>query len=113
MFCANASYKLASCTLHSIALLCQHTPSPFGRPSPSQTPHVYAESHWKYHTFERYYTCSCSELKQNAQQKVGKCSLAFPLQNGIVTLFENFTYKHARFDKLRGGGIHPLVSRVS
>ena len=29
MFCVNASCKPVSCTLHSTALLCQHTPSPF------------------------------------------------------------------------------------
>ena len=34
------------------------------------------------------------------------------LENGIVTFYENFTNKYGIIDKL-GGGIHPLVHRVS
>jgi len=63
-------------------------------------PHKYAESHWRYHTFERYYTCSGSKLRHKAHQKVWKCSLIFPLKNGIVTSYENCTNKYVRVDKL-------------
>jgi len=63
---------------------------------------MYAESHWRYHTFERYYTCSCSKLRHKAHQKVWKCSLVFPLKNGIVISYENCTNKYGRVEKLRG-----------
>src|SRR6218665_3734885 len=46
---------------------------------------------WKYHTFKGYYICSFSKLRHKAHQKVWKCSLTFPLQNGIVTFYENCT----------------------
>src|SRR6218665_3594249 len=52
---------------------------------------VYAESHWKYHTFEGYYICSFSKLRHKVHEKVGKCSLPFPLQNCIVTFYKNCT----------------------
>src|SRR6218665_2171357 len=45
----------------------------------------------KYHTFEGYYICSFSKLRHKVHQKVLKCNLAFPLQNGIVTFYENCT----------------------
>jgi len=32
--------------------------------------HIYAESHWKYHTSEGYYICSFSKLRHKANQKV-------------------------------------------
>src|SRR6218665_1611948 len=66
--------------------------------------HVCAESHWKYHTLEGYYTCSFSK---KAHEKGCKCSLTFPLRNGILTFCENCTNKYIRVDKL-GCGIHPL-----
>src|SRR6218665_788532 len=66
---------------------------------------MHAESHWRYHTFERYYTCSCSRLRHKAHQKVRKCSLTFPLKNGIITIYENCTNKYGRVDKL--GGWYP------
>jgi len=70
--------------------------------------YIYAESHWKYHTFDRSLLfCSCSKLRHKTSQNVRKCSLTFPLKNGIVTFYENFTNKYAIVDKLRGGGIHP------
>src|SRR6218665_3921785 len=47
--------------------------------------YIYAKSHWKYHTFEGYYICSFSKLRHKVHQNVRKCSLTFPLQNGIVT----------------------------
>jgi len=50
---------------------------------------IYAESQWKYHTFEGYYTCSFSKLKHKAHQKEYKCSHTFPLKDGIVTFYEN------------------------
>src|SRR6218665_3369272 len=53
--------------------------------------YIYAESHWKYHTFEGYYICSFSKLRHKVNQKVRKCSLTFPLGNGIVTFYENCT----------------------
>src|SRR6218665_3363767 len=53
--------------------------------------YIYAKSHWKCHTFEGYYICSFSKLRHKAHQKVCKCSLKFPLQNGIVTFYENCT----------------------
>src|SRR6218665_866942 len=59
-------------------------------------------SHWKYHTFERYNTRSCSRLTHKAHQKVRKCGLTFPLKNRIVTFYENCTNKYDRVDKLRG-----------
>jgi len=45
----------------------------------------------RYHTVERYYTCSCSKLRHQTHQKVCKYSLTFPLKNGIVTV--SFTIK--------------------
>jgi len=51
--------------------------------------YIYAESHWKYHTFEAYYICSFSKLMHKIHQKVCTCSLTFPLRNGIVTFFMN------------------------
>jgi len=33
--------------------------------------YIYAESYWKYHTFEGYYTCSFSKLRHKAHEKVG------------------------------------------
>ena len=30
----------------------------------------YAESHWKCHTFDRYYACNCSKLRHKAHQKI-------------------------------------------
>jgi len=50
---------------------------------------------------------SPGKLRHKAHQKVWKCSLTFPLHNGIVTFYENYTNKYVRIDKL-GGGIHPL-----
>ena len=34
--------------------------------------YIYAKSHWKYHTFEGYYTCICSfgKLRHKVHQKV-------------------------------------------
>ena len=52
---------------------------------------LYAESHWKHHTFEGYYICSFSKLRYRAHQKIRKHSLTFPLRNGIVTFYENCT----------------------
>src|SRR6218665_725472 len=76
--------------------------------------YIYAKSHWKYHTFEGYYTrsCSFSKLRHKAHHKVRKCSLTFPLKNCIVTFYENCTNKYVRADTL-GGGIHPRVPSVS
>jgi len=31
---------------------------------------LYAESHWKYHTFEGYYICNFSKLIHKAHQNV-------------------------------------------
>src|SRR6218665_2491934 len=67
--------------------------------------YLYAESHWKCHTFEGYYTCSFSKLRHKAHQQVRKCSLTFPLKNDIVTFYENSTNKYVRVDKL--GGWYP------
>src|SRR6218665_392185 len=53
--------------------------------------YIYAKSHWKYHTSEGYYICSFSKLRHKVHQKVRKCSLTFPLQDGIVTFYENCT----------------------
>src|SRR6218665_1443374 len=53
--------------------------------------YIYAKSHWKYHTFEGYYICSFSKLRHKVHHKVRKCSPTFPLQNGIVTFYENCT----------------------
>src|SRR6218665_726690 len=53
--------------------------------------YLYAKPHWKYHTFEGYYICTFSKLRHKVHQKVRKCSLTFPLQNGIVTFYENCT----------------------
>src|SRR6218665_3959809 len=53
--------------------------------------YIYAKSHFKYHTFEGYYICIFSKLRRKVHQKVWKCSLTFPLQNGIVTFYENCT----------------------
>src|SRR6218665_338407 len=66
-------------------------------------PRMYAASHWRYHTFERYYTSSCSKLRHKANQKVLKCSLTYPLKNDIVTFYKNCTNKYGRVHKLRGG----------
>ena len=51
--------------------------------------YIYAKSHWKYHTFEGYYICSFTKLRYTVHQKVRKCSPTFPLQNSIVTFYEN------------------------
>jgi len=53
--------------------------------------YIYAESHWKYHSFEGYYICTCSfsKLRHKANQKVWKCSLIFPVRNSLVTVYEN------------------------
>jgi len=32
--------------------------------------YIYAESHWKYHTFKGYYICSSSKLRHKTHQKV-------------------------------------------
>jgi len=32
--------------------------------------YIYAKSHWKYHSFEGYYTCSFSKLRHKAHQQV-------------------------------------------
>jgi len=32
--------------------------------------YIYAKSHWKYQTFEGYYICSFSKLRQKVHQKV-------------------------------------------
>ena len=69
---------------------------------------MYAESHWRYPTFERYYTCSCSKLRYQTHQKVWKCSPTFPLPIGIVTFYDNVTNKYGGADKL-GGGAHPFL----
>src|SRR6218665_2262095 len=71
--------------------------------------YIYAEFHWKYHTFEGYYTCSFSKLRHKAHQKVCKCSLTFPLMNGIVTFYVNCTNKYVRVDTLRGWYSTPWV----
>src|SRR6218665_3881693 len=68
MFCANASYKLSSCTLHNTYFVSTLLRLFIGLTLPR--PHMYAESHWRYHTFERHYTCSCSKLRHKAHQKV-------------------------------------------
>src|SRR6218665_408710 len=47
--------------------------------------YIYAESHWKYHTFEGYYICSFSKLRHKAHQKICKCSPTYPQRNRIVT----------------------------
>src|SRR6218665_2040822 len=52
---------------------------------------IYANSHWKYHTFEGYYICSFSKLRHKVHKKECQCSPTYPLQNGIVTFYENFT----------------------
>jgi len=62
---------------------------------------ICAESHWKYNTFEGYYTCSFSKLRHKARQKLWECSLTFPLKNGIVTSYENCTNKYVIVDKRR------------
>src|SRR6218665_3227689 len=67
-------------------------------------PRMYADSHWRYHTFERYYSCSCSKLRHQISKGM-KMSLQIPLKNGIVTFYENFTNKYGRVDKI-GGDIH-------
>src|SRR6218665_2313570 len=59
-----------------------------------------AESHWRYQTFERYYTCNCSKLRHKARQKVRKCSFTFPLKNVVVTFYENCMNKYDIVDKL-------------
>ena len=61
---------------------------------------IYSESHWKYHTFEGYYTCSFIKLRHTAHKKVLESSLTFPLQDGIVTFYENCTNKYVTVDKL-------------
>ena len=53
--------------------------------------YIYAKSHWKYHTFDGYYIRSYSKLRHKVHQKVRECSLTLPLQNGIVTFYENCT----------------------
>ena len=75
---------------------------------------IYAEAHWKYHTFEGSYTCTCSfsKLRHKAYQKVWKCSLTFPLKNGIVTFYENCTNKYVTVDKLGGWYPPPLLTRL-
>jgi len=30
-------------------------------------PRIVAESHWRYHNIERYYTCSCSKPRHQAR----------------------------------------------
>src|SRR6218665_1941926 len=67
--------------------------------------YIYAESHWKYHTFEGYYICSFSKLRHKAHQKLCKCSPTSPLRNGIVTIYENGTNNNVTVDKL--GGRYP------
>ena len=52
----------------------------------------------------QYYTCSFSKLRYKAHQKVWKCSLTFPLLNGIITFYENCTNKYVRVDKLVPSG---------
>jgi len=32
--------------------------------------YIYAKSHWKYHTFDRYYSFNCTKLRHKTQQKV-------------------------------------------
>jgi len=56
--------------------------------------YIYAKFHWKYHTFDRYYSCSSTKLRHKTQQKVWKCSLAFPLKDGIFTFYVSFTIKY-------------------
>jgi len=51
---------------------------------------LYAKCHWKYHTFDHYYCCSSTKLRHKTQQKVWKCSLTFPLKNGIFTFYVSF-----------------------
>src|SRR6218665_1215491 len=44
--------------------------------------------------------CSCSKMRHKAHRKVLKCSLTFPLKNGIVTCYVQCTKKYDRVDKL-------------
>src|SRR6218665_210547 len=70
MFCANASYKLASCTCFTTLLYFLSTLLRIFVGLALPRPRMYAESHWRYHTFRRYYTCSCSKLSHKAYQKL-------------------------------------------
>src|SRR6218665_2893084 len=72
MFCANTSYTnwlLAPFTalLYFVSILLR-----LFLGLAFSGPRMYAESHWRYHTFERYYTCtySCSKLKHQTHKKV-------------------------------------------
>ena len=62
--------------------------------------YTYAKSHWKYHTFDSYCSCTSTKLRHKTQQKVRKCSITFPLKNGIITFYENCTNKYGRVDTI-------------
>ena len=70
---------------------------------------AYATSHWKYHTFEGYYIRSFSKLRHKVHQNVWKCSLTFPLRDGIVTFYENRT--NTMLQSINHGGGPPGYPR--
>src|SRR6218665_442499 len=76
-------------------------------PLRSQVGDKYAESHWKYHTFDGYY-----KLRHKAHQMVLKCSLTFPLRNGIVIFYENCTNNMLQSINWGWYPWVPLVSKV-
>src|SRR6218665_2018831 len=53
--------------------------------------YTYAKSHLKFHTFDRYYSCSSTKLRHKTERKVWKCSHTFPLKDGISTFYVSFT----------------------
>src|SRR6218665_4030415 len=53
--------------------------------------YIYVKSHWKYYTFEGYYICSFCKLRHKVHLKTRTFSLTFPLQNDVVTFYENCT----------------------
>ena len=68
--------------------------------------YIYAKSHWKYHTFDRYYSCCSTKLRHKTQQKVFKCSLTFPQR--MAYLLSMGVSRLNKYSRLTKGGIHPL-----